>query len=504
MNYRIYFKINTLTILLALLVLFACNTPTKAQLPEKPDSVDLSAYPWMLGAFNKIQFYDRNATNCFYQQWKISNQNKLSVVHLGDSHLQADIYPGQIRKKMHKLHGDGGRGLMFAFSTAKTYSSVDYKSTHTGVWTAARSITVIPKLPLGVRGMTCNTKQAGASLGFQFAAEVPNHYDMLKIFYKKTPNTYDLRLKIGTQTLEVLLDTAQNVNPYVAIQLPTADKNLSLQTIKNRPEQNEFEFYGMSLETSQDSGAVWHNAGVGAARSHAVLYQKLFKAQLPSLNPDLVIIDFGTNDYLYDDKIKPELEEEIKKVIQTVRDVCPNTSILLTTAQDLYWKRVNVRSGIQFSELIHKIAQETSCMVYDWYWVAGGQRAMLKWVQAKTAQTDNVHLTWKGYQLKGDLLFEALTDLISWLETNPDVQRILPTDSLKTAQAKYGYVYQPSTPAQVTVATDGKKSLQYTIKRGDTLSLLARRYNVSVMQLKAWNNLKNDVIYVGNTLTIYQ
>lgn len=42
----------------------------------------------------------------------------------------------------------------------------------------------------------------------------------------------------------------------------------------------------------------------------------------------------------------------------------------------------------------------------------------------------------------------------------------------------------------------------YTIQSGDTLFKIARQFNVSVANLKAWNNLSTDLIYVGRTLKI--
>ncbi|MBM6613269.1 LysM peptidoglycan-binding domain-containing protein, partial [Desemzia sp. RIT804] len=45
-------------------------------------------------------------------------------------------------------------------------------------------------------------------------------------------------------------------------------------------------------------------------------------------------------------------------------------------------------------------------------------------------------------------------------------------------------------------------SKTYTIASGDTLSGLARTFNVSIPQLKEWNNLTSDLIFVGQQLTI--
>jgi membrane-bound lytic murein transglycosylase D len=44
----------------------------------------------------------------------------------------------------------------------------------------------------------------------------------------------------------------------------------------------------------------------------------------------------------------------------------------------------------------------------------------------------------------------------------------------------------------------------YTVKRGDSLSVIAKRYKVTVSQLKAFNNLKNSTIRIGQKLVLPQ
>ena len=44
----------------------------------------------------------------------------------------------------------------------------------------------------------------------------------------------------------------------------------------------------------------------------------------------------------------------------------------------------------------------------------------------------------------------------------------------------------------------------YTVKSGDNLSMIAQKYGVSVSDIKKWNNLKSTKIYVGQKLKIQQ
>lgn len=43
---------------------------------------------------------------------------------------------------------------------------------------------------------------------------------------------------------------------------------------------------------------------------------------------------------------------------------------------------------------------------------------------------------------------------------------------------------------------------EYTVVAGDTLGKIAAKYDVTVSQLKAWNNLSSDLIIVGQTLSL--
>ncbi|OQA90817.1 MAG: Peptidoglycan endopeptidase LytF precursor [Bacteroidetes bacterium ADurb.Bin234] len=48
------------------------------------------------------------------------------------------------------------------------------------------------------------------------------------------------------------------------------------------------------------------------------------------------------------------------------------------------------------------------------------------------------------------------------------------------------------------------KTINYTVKSGDYLGRIADKLNVSVANIKKWNNLKNDRINIGQRLIIYK
>jgi LysM repeat protein len=62
---------------------------------------------------------------------------------------------------------------------------------------------------------------------------------------------------------------------------------------------------------------------------------------------------------------------------------------------------------------------------------------------------------------------------------------------------------QPTATLSGSDATEAACSkIEYTVVAGDTLSSIARNYNVSMESIKAWNSMSNDVVYEGMRMTV--
>ncbi|MFN3640207.1 MAG: peptidoglycan-binding protein, partial [Flavobacterium sp.] len=56
-----------------------------------------------------------------------SSTQKVSIVHIGDSHIQADIFSGRMRKLFQNTFGHAGRGLVFPHNLAKSNGASDIR-----------------------------------------------------------------------------------------------------------------------------------------------------------------------------------------------------------------------------------------------------------------------------------------------------------------------------------------------------------------------------------------
>ena len=452
---------------------------------------DTTSYPFINKEFNFLQFYHLNDLHGLYDGWKSSSENKLVVLHFGDSHVQPGTLTRVIRTKLQSEHGDAGRGMIFPYAAAKSYTPYDYTSTSRGEWKFAKTMIIPPKIRLGAMGMSIATNDPNAGFSISFKSPLAGNNNRLKLFCRKSPASFDLSLKINAGIIQVKVDSIPgDTSSCIEILLSEPVKTIEVSFLLPQPGESVFEFYGMSLESDKNAGILYHSMGVGGSRFRGILYESEFEEQVRDLSPDVVILDFGTNDFLYDNKIKPELENEIVQIIKKIRVAAPKATVILPTVQDLYWKKKNITAGLKFRSLIYRIAKTEHCAVYDWFTVSGGLTALLQWKSMGLAQADLVHLTKAGYELKGKLMAQAFHNTIKWVEANPDSCALILEEEVSTAiqPVKVG-----SSPSRVI----------HVIKKGETLSSIAKKYKTSVHQIMQLNRLPSSHIKAGDTLVIF-
>jgi hypothetical protein len=57
---------------------------------------------------------------------------------------------------------------------------------------------------------------------------------------------------------------------------------------------------------------------------------------------------------------------------------------------------------------MHELAEEYGGAVFDTFRLMGGMRSSASWVRARLQRADHIHFTKEGYELWGDLLYNAL------------------------------------------------------------------------------------------------
>ena len=86
-----------------------------------------------------LNFYSNKTAKQLQELFKSTQQEKLVIFHYGGSHIQAEMPTSVARENLTQLFGDGGRGMIFPYNVANTYSSVNYSIKHTGNWKYGKS-----------------------------------------------------------------------------------------------------------------------------------------------------------------------------------------------------------------------------------------------------------------------------------------------------------------------------------------------------------------------------
>lgn len=104
---------------------------------------------------------------------------------------------------------------------------------------------------------------------------------------------------------------------------------------------------------------------------------------------------------------------------------------------------------------------------------------------------------------KGDTLSKiaqhhqvTIEDIMKWNNLSKDT--IFVAQKLEIQKQTTSEGTKPSTPSTSVKPTAGS----HTVAKGDTLSKIAKQYNVSIKDIQEWNKLEKDIIYIGQVLKI--
>ena len=339
-----------------------------------------------------------------------TNEGKVRVVQIGDSHIQADYFSGRLRELLQLTFGNGGRGFVYPYRIARTNNPANYKVNYTGLWQSCRSVQNNASCDFGVSGITSATNSADATFNLDFTTESFMNYDFSKVrlFYKQTPNAF--RVDFDNPNDEDFYYDEIPGHGYsdFFFSKPLTDLRVSFK--QDDSSQNFFQIYGMELENKQP-GIIFNAIGTNGADVKSYHRCAMFTSQLEALRPDLVIISLGTNDGYVPTSWFNEVEfkNQYIELIKKVRAANPNTSILLTTPGDNYRKRrYHNYNMVTIQKALYEIGEEYNCVVWDLFDVMGGRYSIKKWYYNGLAQRDLVHYTKRGYETQAELLYDAI------------------------------------------------------------------------------------------------
>lgn len=386
--------------------MLAATSPGRSQnLPPQ----DFNLVPKEINEIENVNhlddFYER------LRQLKNTGQGQVNIVHIGDSHIQADFMTAVVRNLLQAYFGNSGRGLIVPARVAGTNEPANIRSSTNTSWTSKRCVYPAQPLPIGVGGITISTTQANAVLDVEALGHQPgNGFNKLTLFYQKDPTSYGFSIRDSADRELGYIDTfsGEPFTNFTTVSWSAFMNKVSIKAVKENDQQHQATIFGINLERDTP-GLLYHAIGVNGAKYfhyNAALY---FSKQVQALKPDLIILSLGTNeslDYPYIDK---NFSNHVKKLVDALSASSPQAKFMLISPPDAFRKKVRENPGIKTirDSLVYS-AVEHGLAFWDMYKIQGGKGSAAIWRKHGLLRPDGVHFSKDGYAYQGWLLYSAM------------------------------------------------------------------------------------------------
>jgi lysophospholipase L1-like esterase len=332
------------------------------------------------------------------------------IVHYGDSPTTGDLITADTRAMLQKEFGDGGSGFVLIARPWAWYN-------HRGVEMEASDwkigIAGIAAAKDGMHGLggVSFVGSPGATAHWRLRN---GFHDTIEIAYLSQPDGGAFAVDSDDKELGTVETAAETKAPgYASFKIPRGATKFTV-----RVKQGTVRLYGAEFRKS--AGVIYSSLGINGA--NVTLLSKSFNerhwaAELRHYKPDLVIVNYGTNESGFAEFVDKTWATEMKEVVRRIHAALPETSILLMSPMDrgerttggeidtvpVLPRLVNIES---------RVAHDTGAAFFNTYQAMGGQGTMGRWYTAepRLVGADFIHPMPAGAKIVGELLYNALRD----------------------------------------------------------------------------------------------
>ena len=313
------------------------------------------------------------------------------IVHYGDSPTTADLITGDVRAILQSRYGDAGHGFVLIDRPWAWYQHTGVRLSGSG-WEMSRATSYESHDGLFGLGGVSFTGGGGASSQVVFTSPGHTHFE---VWYLKQPGGGWLSVMGDGRHLGTLDTSADRKTPGFAGLLAA----VGVRTLELRVERPPVRVFGVIGE-KPGPGVVYDTLGLNGASIH-VLAQLMnadhWAAELRQRHPDLVIVNYGTNEADFGAFLDKGYEKELREAIRRVRAALPETSILLMSPMDRGTHSggeiVTMPAIPKLVDIQRRVARDTGCGFFDTYHAMGGEGTMARWYngQPRLVSADLIH-----------------------------------------------------------------------------------------------------------------
>jgi len=355
---------------------------------------------------------DHEALAAFYQAlWR--TESKLPgavtrILHYGDSPVTADSITADVRSLLQEHFGDSGHGFILIAKPWAWYG-------HRGVEVSGKGWHIEPasqsRARDGFHGL--------GGVSFQGTAGASSHillkedHARVEVDYLRQPGGGRLAIRAEGQGIGEIETYGPAKQPgFQTFAIPAGARAIDLSV-----ERGPVRLFGVSFERDEP-GVIYNSLGLNGGQVQVVVRYfdpAQWAIELQHQRPDLVVLNYGTNESIYADYIERYYAGELREVIRRVKTAVPSASILVMSPMDRGQRDstgqiTTVPTLPRLVEIQSQIASEMSCAFFNTFQAMGGAGTMGRWYesQPRLVSADFMHPLPGGARKVGVLLDQAL------------------------------------------------------------------------------------------------
>ncbi|MBQ9311792.1 MAG: hypothetical protein IJ213_01975 [Bacteroidales bacterium] len=358
----------------------------------------------------------------FFKHLEKSKQNKVRMLHYGDSQIEGDRITSYIRTRLQESFGGVGQGEIPLFSLSNI-QGVSYKYSsnwhHKSILNKREKnfnnfgimmTCCIPYTEMIVDSTNMDTTYIqSAWIELNFSQPVSNNLHL----YCSSPKTFS-KINISSKGTTLVKQNINQSENLVDILIPISQPIHSLRIETT----GTIQLY--SIDNSSDNGVYVDNISLRGSSGWGINYNnpELITKMANLLDVKLIIMQFGVNAIPQEeDKVMESYDffrKEYSRQLAFLKKAIPDAEIIVIGASDRsrkkgsgYETNPNIPKLIQAQK---KAAEENDCIFWNLFEAMGGNNSMPSWVlrEEPLANPDFIHFNSKGAKHVAEMFYQAL------------------------------------------------------------------------------------------------